>query len=339
MRPTASRAKCPLRQPAAMTGLLFGVCYCRSTVSPYPASPPSNCPLANALTFDVEDYYHVQAFADVILRSDWEGLKPRVEENTCRLLDLLAERRVRATFYVLGWVARRHPSLVRKIAAGGHEVACHGMYHTLVYTQTPDTFREETRASKSLLEDLVQTPVIGYRAATFSVTIESLWALDILAEEGFRHDSSVFPIHHDRYGLPHAPRFAFTVQLGDGRKLTEFPLSTIEVLGLRLPIAGGGYFRLLPFFLTRLALARVNRRERKAFVFYLHPWEIDPDQPRVRTPSRLRSARHRLNLGRAESRLRRLLGHFVFAPMSDVIAAQAPSWTVPLDALAGPRRA
>jgi polysaccharide deacetylase family protein (PEP-CTERM system associated) len=281
--------------------------------------------LVNALTVDVEDYFQVQAFAGAIPRSDWEGIAPRVEANTEKLLDLFAECGLRATFFVLGWVARRHPTLVRRIAAGGHEIASHGMDHALVYTQTPERFREETRACKSLLEQLVRAPVVGYRAATYSITARSLWALEILAEEGFRYDSSVFPVHHDRYGIPRAPRFPYTILLEEGRQLTEFPLSTVEVLGLRFPIAGGGYFRLLPFVLTRLAFARINRREGRPFVFYLHPWELDPGQPRVRTPNPLNGARHRLNLKRTEPRLRRLLKHFAFGPMSEVLSAHPPS--------------
>jgi polysaccharide deacetylase family protein (PEP-CTERM system associated) len=300
--------------------------------------PAPDSRLVNALTFDVEDYFQVQAFADRIRRSQWESLGSRVEANTQRLLDLLAERRVRATFFVLGWVARRHPNLVRQIAAGGHEIASHGMEHRPVYSQTPEIFREETQACKSLLEELVQAPVTGYRAATFSITSATLWALDILAGEGFRYDSSVFPVHHDRYGMPHTPRFPYTVLLGGGGKLTEFPLSTVEAFGLRFPVAGGGYFRLLPFVLARLALARINRRDGKAFVFYLHPWEIDPEQPWVRTPNPLTSVRHRLNLKRTEARLRRLLGHFSFAPAREVLAAHPPSETLSLEAMAGPGR-
>jgi polysaccharide deacetylase family protein (PEP-CTERM system associated) len=300
-----------------------------------PASPASLSGLVNALSFDVEDYFQVQAFAASIPRSHWESFRPRVEANTGRLIDLLAERQVRATFFILGWVARRHPAVVRQIAAAGHEVASHGMDHTLVYTQTPERFREETRACKSLLEELVQSPVIGYRAATFSITAASLWALDILAEEGFRYDSSVFPVHHDRYGMPHTPRFPYTVLLDGGHRVTEFPLSTIEAFGFRLPVAGGGYFRLLPFVLTRLALSRINRRDGRPFVFYLHPWEIDPEQPRVRTPNPLGSVRHRLCLKRTEPRLRSLLGQFAFAPIREVLAANPPAEVLPLQAMAG----
>jgi len=304
-------------------------------MNPPPASPASRPGLVNALSFDVEDYFQVQAFAASVPRSSWESFSPRVEANTGRLLDLLAERRVRATFFVLGWVARHHPAVVRRIAAAGHEVASHGMDHTLVYTQTPEKFREETRACRSLLEDLVQAPVIGYRAATFSITAASLWALGILADEGFRYDSSVFPVHHDRYGMPHTPRFPYTVLLDGGLRLTEFPMSTVDAFGLRLPVAGGGYFRLLPFVLTRLALKRVNRRDGRPFVFYLHPWEIDPGQPRIRTPNPLGSVRHRLCLKRTEPRLRSLLGQFAFAPISEVLAAHPPAEELSLQAMAG----
>jgi len=303
-----------------------------------PASPTPPFRVVNALSFDVEDYFQVQAFAGSIPRSRWGSFSPRVEANTGRILDLLAERQVRATFFILGWVARHHPEVVRQVIAAGHEVASHGMYHTLVYTQTPATFREETRACRSLLEDVVQAPITGYRAATFSVTAASLWALDILAEEGFGYDSSVFPVHHDRYGMPHTPRFPYTVTLDRGLRVIEFPLSTIEVLGVRFPVAGGGYFRLLPFFLTKLALARINRRDGRPFVFYLHPWEIDPEQPRIRTANPLGSVRHRLCLRRTEPRLRALLGQFAFAPIKEVLAANPPAESLSLPAMAGQGR-
>ncbi len=287
----------------------------------------------NAFSIDVEDYFHAQVYADVIPRAAWESLPTRVERNTDLILQTLEEHGVHGTFFVLGWVAKRYPSLVRRITAAGHEIASHGMNHTLIYDQSPDTFREESRACKALLEEQVQAPVVGYRAATFSITKRSLWALEILAEEGFRYDSSIFPIWHDRYGIAHAPRLPYNVDLGGDGRLVELPPSTLKVWGHHLPVGGGGYFRLLPLPLTAFAFARLNARERCPVVFYLHPWEVDPDQPRVKT-SWLATQRHRLNLGRSLSRLHGLLSRFAFAPVREVLAAHPPQTTVPVESLA-----
>jgi polysaccharide deacetylase family protein (PEP-CTERM system associated) len=278
----------------------------------------------NAFTIDVEDYFHVTGYADVIPPSSWDGFTTRVEGNTESILRMLEDRGLRGTFFVLGWVAQRYPALVKRIAQAGHEVASHGMNHTLVYDQTPAVFREETRTCKAILEDLCGTAVVGYRAATYSITQRSLWALDILAEEGFEYDSSIFPIRHDRYGIAHAPRLPYTLECGDGRRLVEFPLSTLKVLGVHLPVAGGGYFRLFPYLLTAMALARLNRREAAPFIFYLHPWEIDADQPHIEAASRLATWRHRLNLDRCEDRLQRLLSRFSFATVREVLARHRP---------------
>jgi polysaccharide deacetylase family protein (PEP-CTERM system associated) len=293
--------------------------------------------IINAFSIDVEDYFQVQGYADVIPRAAWDTMPTRVERNTDLLLRLLEAKRARGTFFVLGWVARRHPALVRRIAAEGHEVACHGMSHTMIYEQSPDVFRNETRESKALLEDLAEAPVVGYRAATFSITDRSLWALEVLAEEGFRYDSSIFPIRHDRYGIVHAPRLPYHIDLGARGRLVEFPPSTLSAWGHNLPVAGGGYFRLLPLWLTSFAISRVNARDRSPFVFYLHPWEIDPDQPRV--PTRWTSTlRHRLNLGRSMDRLRHLLERFTFGAMRELLAAQPPQSVVSLERLARPGR-
>lgn len=276
--------------------------------------------LQGAFTVDVEDYFQVDAFADCIDPGAWDGFTPRVTRNTRELLDLLDSRGVKGTFFVLGWVARREPGLVREIAARGHEVASHGMSHQRVVTQTPAVFRAETRDSKRLLEDQVQAPVIGYRAATYSITRESLWALDILVEEGFRYDSSIFPIRHDRYGIPDATIRPHRLVTPQGQGLAEFPLSVAHVAGLNLPVSGGGYFRLLPYALTAWGLRRVLAAGRPV-VFYLHPWEIDPGQPRV-AGARLRSRfRHYLNLRRTRARLERLLGDFRFGTMRDCLVA------------------
>lgn len=263
----------------------------------------------NALTVDVEDYFHASALASRVDRTSWSSLDYRVEANTERLLELFAEFGVQATFFVLGWVAERSPALVRKIHSAGHEVACHGLTHDLVYRQTPATFREETRTSKDILEDATGARVNGYRAASWSITRESTWALDALCELGFSYDSSIFPIHHDRYGIPDAPRWPGRVATPGGQSIAEFPPSTVSFLGVRIPVAGGGYFRLFPYWLTRGALERINRRSGQAFMFYLHPWEVDPGQPRIRV-NPLSRFRHYVNLDKTEGRLRSLIGGF-----------------------------
>ncbi len=265
----------------------------------------------NALTVDVEDYFHVSALAPRIDRDSWGSRESRVLANTHRLLDLFAQFGVHGTFFVLGWVAERHPQLVKDIAAAGHEVACHGFSHRLVYEQSPEEFREETLRAKRLLEDAIGAAVLGYRAASYSIVRRSLWALDILVELGFTYDSSIFPVRHDRYGIPDAERNPHRMATPGGRSIVEWPLAAASVLGFRLPVAGGGYFRLLPYALSRWGLASINRRDQWPFIFYLHPWEIDPGQPRVRV-GWLSRFRHYTNLDQCEARLRRLLGEFRF---------------------------
>ncbi len=242
----------------------------------------------------------------------------RAEASTQRLLGLFEEAGIKATFFVLGWVAHRSPRLVRQIQAAGHEIASHGWSHKLVFNQTPEEFRRETADSKALLEDITGAPVLGYRASTYSITNRSLWALDVLCELGFRYDSSIFPIRHDVYGIPDAPQRPGIIQAPGGASITEFPMSTARVAGVRLPVSGGGYFRLLPYWLTCMGLRTLNQDEKRPFVFYLHPWEVDPGQPsiKVKLLSRLR---HYTNLSRTEQRLRRLMGEFRFAPMRDVL--------------------
>ncbi len=273
------------------------------------------------MTVDVEDYFHVSAFSDSIDRSDWGNHTLRVERNTHQLLDLFDRHDIKATFFVLGWVADRVAGLISEIASRGHEVACHGYSHQLVYKQPPDVFREETLRSKNLLEDIIQAPVRGYRAASYSITGKSLWALDILAEAGFEYDSSIFPVHHDRYGIPDAPKYPYQLTTPNGQTLVEFPLSTAKLLGYRLPMAGGGYFRLYPYVLTRMGLRQINNRDGKPFIFYLHPWEIDTDQPRI-DASWLSRFRHYNNLDKCESRLQRLMSDFSFTTTWDVLEGE-----------------
>lgn len=275
----------------------------------------------NAFTIDLEDYYHVSALAPAIPRETWGSRESRLAGNTARLLDMLAERGVKATFFVLGWVAARFPELVRCIAAHGHEIGCHGYSHQLIYKQTPAEFEEETRKAKMLLEDLIGAPVLGYRAASFSIVSSSRWALDILIELGFQYDSSIFPVRHDRYGMPDAPRAPGLIESPTRGAIVEFPMSTAVWGGLRVPVSGGGYFRLIPYRLTRAGLRSINERERMPFTFYLHPWEIDPDQPRISVPF-LSRMRHYTNLEKCEGRLRRLLEDFRFTTMRTVLQRQ-----------------
>ena len=276
--------------------------------------------IQNALTIDVEDYFHVSAFADNIDQQHWGKHPMRVDSNTLRLLDIFDEHKIKATFFVLGWVAERKNSLVKEIASRGHEIASHGYSHQLVYNQAPEIFRQETIRSKDILEDIVQSRVRGYRAASYSITKRSMWALDILAEAGFDYDSSIFPVRHDRYGVPDAPEHPYTLETPQGYTLVEYPLSTARLFGYRLPIAGGGYFRLYPYWLSKAGLKQINRRE-KPFIFYLHPWEIDPEQPRV-SASWFSQFRHYNNLGKCESRLRELLTDFSFNTVADVLEKQ-----------------
>ena len=278
--------------------------------------------IRNALSFDVEDYFQVAALAAAVDRKSWDKQPSRVDANTARLLDLLAERGVHATFFVLGWIAERHPAIVRSIAAAGHEIACHGYSHELIYRQSPEAFREETRRSKGILEDQAQARIRGYRAATWSITRKSLWALDILAEQGFSYDSSIFPTHHDLYGIPEAPRVPHRLSLPGGATLLEFPPSTVRLGPVNLPVAGGGYFRLLPLAVTRWAIRRINR-EGLPFLFYLHPWEIDPDQPRMKVGLKSR-LRHYTNIDSCERKLAALLDEFPMGTIWD--ALQAPTF-------------
>jgi polysaccharide deacetylase family protein (PEP-CTERM system associated) len=271
--------------------------------------------LVNALSVDVEDYFHAQALG--IDPGRWEAIETRVEANTSRVLDLFGETGARATFFVLGWVAKRFPGLVRRIVEEGHELASHGWIHARVDRQTPGEFRTDIRKSKDLLEQTTGTPVRGYRAATFSINHNTLWAFSILAEEGFAYSSSVYPIRHDYYGMPTAPRFAF-FPLGD-TLFEEYPLTSMALAGHNIPCGGGGYFRLLPYSFSRWAMVRVNNRDHQPCIFYFHPWEIDPTQPRQPSLPWKSRLRHYTNLDRMETRLRRLMGDFAWDRMDRVL--------------------
>lgn len=273
--------------------------------------------MLNAFSVDVEDYFQVVSFEKAIPRDTWERLPARVEANTRRLLDLCREHAVRGTFFVLGWVAERWPRLVREIAADGHELATHGQDHRRVTTLTPAEFREDVRRSKATIEQISGQPVIGYRAPNYSIVRETLWAMEILAEEGFRYDSSIFPIRHDRYGIPDFPRRPVPVRGTNGTALHEFPISTVRLAGVNLPFTGGGYLRHFPLAFARWGIGRVNAEGLPA-ILYIHPWEIDPGQPRQKVPW-LTRLRHYRNLDATEDRLARLFGEFPFAPVREVL--------------------
>ena len=271
--------------------------------------------ITNAMSVDVEDYFQVSAFEPHIARKDWDLLPCRVERNTDRILQLFADHGVHATFFTLGWVAERYPKLVRRMIEGGHEVASHGYSHVRVTNQTPEAFRSDVVRTKALLEDVSGQGVRGYRAASYSIGASNLWALDVLAETGHEYSSSIYPIRHDLYGMPEAPRFAFPA---NGGSMLEVPVTTVEVLRRNFPCGGGGYFRLLPYAVSRWAMRRVNQRDGQACVFYFHPWEIDPEQPRQTGLSLKTRVRHYLNLRRREQRLSRLLRDFRWDRMDRV---------------------
>jgi len=270
-------------------------------------------PIRNYLTIDVEDYFQVAAFEDVVNPADWDIMEQRVVGNTEKILALLAKHETRATFFIVGWIAEKFPQLVQTIHGQGHDIACHSYWHRKVYDLSPEEFREDTRRVKSILEDIIGAPVCGYRAPSYSITRKSLWALDILKELGFTYDSSIFPVHHDIYGIPDAPRFPYLHANG----LLEYPISTFRLLHWNLPVAGGGYFRLFPYWFTRYALRAIGRKDKQPFVFYCHPWEVDPEQPRFRNAPLLSRFRHYLNLEKTSERFDRLLGDFRFGPLPE----------------------
>ncbi|BCX89812.1 hypothetical protein MIN45_P2185 [Methylomarinovum tepidoasis] len=269
----------------------------------------------NAMSVDVEDYFQVSAFEPHIDRRDWDRWPHRVQANTERVLALFDETGVKATFFTLGWVAERYPGLIREIVAAGHELACHGYDHRRATEQTSEAFREDVTRAKKLLEDTGGVAVIGYRAASYSIGRDNLWALEVLQQVGFRYSSSIYPVKHDLYGMPEAPRFAFRPEVAP--QLLEIPITTRDFLGRRWPCGGGGFFRLYPYAFSRWQLRQVNREGQPA-IFYFHPWEIDPGQPRPKGLGLKTRVRHYLNLGRMEARLRRLLRDFAWNTVANV---------------------
>lgn len=279
--------------------------------------------IVNAMSVDVEDYFHASAFDRIVSRTTWPERESRVVANTHRLLDLFDAHSVKGTFFTLGWVAARCPALVREIANRGHEIASHGFDHQLIYTLTREQFREDVRRSKAVLEQAGGRAVHGYRAPSFSIIRESLWALDVLIEEGYGYDASIFPIHHDRYGIPDAERRAHVIERPSG-SIVEVPGSTVRIGGTNWPIAGGGYFRLLPYHLTKRGITRVNTVDAEPVVFYIHPWEIDPEQPRLPV-SRVTRWRHYSGLEATATRLDQLMKDFRFDTVTASLAARGTS--------------
>jgi polysaccharide deacetylase family protein (PEP-CTERM system associated) len=278
------------------------------------AAKNETAPLVNALTVDVEDYFHAEALAPCVKRDDWDSMPSRVVANTLRALELCARHSVRGTFFILGWVAERHPRLVREIQKAGHEIACHSYWHRLIYKLSPQEFREDTCRAKQVIEDAAGAPLQGYRAPTFSIVERSYWALEILYELGFRYDSSIFPVHHDFYGVPAYSRRPLRHPLANGSAMVEFPLSTFRLGAANFPVGGGGYLRIFPLRYTFFGVNRLHRRDGQPLILYFHPWEIDPEQPRLPLPAKSRF-RHYTNLGRMEARIAALLQRYKFAPV------------------------
>ena len=270
--------------------------------------------ITNALTIDVEDYFQVSAFAPYIRREDWETRECRVERNVSRILQLLAERDVKATFFTLGWVAERYPQLVRQIVQGGHELASHGYGHERASDLSPQAFSQDITRAKKLLEDLSGAPVKGYRAPSFSIGTGNLWAFDALSQAGYEYSSRIYPIQHDPYGMTDSPRFAYRVGTG----LLEVPVTTVRMMNRNLPSSGGGYFRLLPYALSRWLLRRVNQQDHESAIFYFHPWEIDVGQPRVAGIDFKTRFRHYVNIPRMETKLQQLLTDFRWGRMDQI---------------------
>ena len=268
--------------------------------------------IKNYLTIDVEDYYQVSAFEPLVGLAKWDQCPPRVVNNTRRILQALERHNVKATFFVLGWTGEKNPHLIKEIMEKGHHIGCHSYEHRLVYNLSPQEFKQDTHRAKDILEQITGKRVRGYRAPSYSITRRSLWAFDILEDLGFEFSSSIFPIHHDRYGIPDAPRFRYKVP---GHDLVEYPISTARFMGRNIPISGGGYFRLFPYRLTKMALLKINRRENQPFLFFIHPWEMDPEQPRMKGAGAVSRFRHYTNLAKTEERFEKLLSDFDFIPI------------------------
>jgi len=275
--------------------------------------------IQNALTIDVEEWFHVSLFRRQVRREDWDTLKSTVVENTCLVLDLLAEKNVKATFFILGWVAERYPEIVIAIQEQGHEIGSHTYSHQVIYEQSRQEFTTDVKRSMDILEHLTGEPVNSFRAPSYSITRSSLWAWEALADLGITCDSSVFPVKHDLYGIPEAPRFPFYINLKDRPRLVEVPLSTIQIRGKNIPMAGGGYLRLYPYWFIRHSLHRINNEGRPAII-YLHPWELDPHLPRLKVGF-FKELRHYGNLSLTEDKLRRMLDEFSFGTLREVVEA------------------
>ncbi len=272
--------------------------------------------MINALTVDVEDYFMVSAFSDIVKFDEWNNYESRVAKNVYIILDTFEKFSTKATFFILGWLARQYPRLVRDICEAGHEIASHGYNHKILYNLSPAEFRHDIKVSKEILEDIVGEGIYGYRAPSYSISKSTLWALDILVEEGFIYDSSIFPIFHDIYGFPGARRSPHMIQTGSG-SIMEFPPSTIRILGINIPVAGGGYLRLLPFEFIKYSIKRLNEKEKIMAVIYFHPWEIDVDQPRLKACLKSRF-RHYINLHKTLSKVEGLLKNFKFKPLKSL---------------------
>ena len=275
--------------------------------------------ITNAFTCDVEDYFQVSALAPHFPRSQWDSVPCRVEGNVERVLELLDGHGARGTFFTLGWIAERFPQLVRRVADAGHEVASHGYGHQRASELTPEAFRADIRLAKAILEDITGRAVTGYRAPSFSIGTANLWAHDCIAEEGYRYSSSVYPVRHDHYGIPDAPRFPWRLPNG----LVEVPITTLHLFGRNWPAGGGGFFRLLPYALSRWQIAHFNTRDKRPAIFYFHPWELDPDQPRVTDTTTKTRFRHYINLRRTAARLDRLLADFSWGRADEVFSDAA----------------
>lgn len=272
----------------------------------------------DGISVDLEDYFHVEAFASSISRARWPSFASRIQRNTARVLELFERNRCRATFFVLGWVAEQAPALIRAISEAGHELACHSHLHRPLYQLSPKEFRDDLRKSRETIEDIGGMKVVGFRAPTFSITRKSLWALEVLAEEGFQYDSSIFPIRHDLYGIPDAPRWGHQLPLPSGQSIWELPPSTVRIGKMNVPFGGGGYLRLLPMSFTRWAIEKTHRLEHKPVMVYFHPWELDPDQPRL--PGSWKSKfRHYSGLAKTEARLQEILAPGTFQPLINLV--------------------